>query len=67
VQRVELLPRGLALYLLDPGPSDYEYEFLYRITAARGVRKVTLPRSRAYFYYQPQIEAQAKPIPLIAK
>ncbi len=37
------------------------------LVAARAVRSVVVPRSRVYFAYQPQIEAQAQPVPVYVK
>ncbi len=66
VKRVEPYARGLAIYMEDPyrwGPTTISLP----LTAARAVKKVQVPRSRVYFYYQPQIEAIAPPVPVLVK
>jgi hypothetical protein len=63
VKRVEQRARGVVLYIEDPGYGT-NLTFQMPMVAVRGVKKVLYPRSRAYFYYQPWIESQAKPIQL---
>ena len=63
VKRVEQGARGVFLYLEDPGAGADLY-FTMPMVAMRGVKKVLFPKSRAYFYYQPWIEALANPIQL---
>lgn len=61
VRRVEPYARGLAVFVdgnLGYGTSELNIP----LEAMRAVRKVQVPRSRAYYYYQPQVEAQAPPI-----
>ncbi len=66
VHRVEPYARGLAIYMDDPGPGG-EVRVHIPLVAARAVRKVLVPRSAVYFYYQPQVSAQAPPIPVMVK
>ncbi|MCB9740576.1 MAG: hypothetical protein H6747_15035 [Deltaproteobacteria bacterium] len=63
IRRVEPSARGLAIYFYDPPPGR-TFSFAVPLTAARAVRRVSVPRSRAYYYYEPQIEAQAAPVPI---
>ena len=63
VKRVEQRARGVVLYMEDPGAGADLY-FTMPMVAMRGVKKVLFPKSRAYFYYQPWIEALANPIQL---
>jgi hypothetical protein len=63
VKRVEPTARGVILYLDDPGAGT-TLNFTMPIVASRGVKSVFLPRSRAYFYYQPWIESLVSPIKL---
>jgi hypothetical protein len=63
VKRVEQGARGVFLYLEDPGAGADLY-FTMPMVAMRGVKKVLFPKSRAYFYYQPWIEALTNPIQL---
>jgi hypothetical protein len=62
-RRVEVLPRGVALYLDDPG-AGARLSFSVPLVATRGVRQVQTPPSRAYFYYQPWIESVTPPLPV---
>lgn len=63
--RIEPAARGLTVYLDDPGYGRTGLSI--PLVAARAVRSVVVPRSRVYFAYQPQIEAQAAPVPVYVK
>jgi hypothetical protein len=63
--RIEPAARGLTVYLDDPGYGRTGLSI--PLVAARAVRSVVVPRSRVYFAYQPQIEAQAQPVPVYVK
>jgi hypothetical protein len=63
--RIEPAARGLTVYLEDIGYGRTGLSI--PLVAARAVRSVVVPRSRVYFAYQPQIEAQAAPVPVYVK
>ena len=63
--RIEPAARGLTLYLDDPTYGSASLSI--PLVAARAVRSVVVPRSRVYFGYQPQIEAQAPPVPVYVR
>ncbi len=64
IARVEPAARGMLLYLEDfSGNSQLDLDL--PLIADRAVRRVKVPRSRAWYYYQPEVEAFAAPLPIL--